>query len=150
MQEYDVQLTLQRALEKYHCLKPRLNTDNGSQFISKNFAEYLKLVGLHPVRTSVAYPHSNGKVEPAYRVGRRYHRTIHEECLATKFLINPDDARNQIAKFIEYYNAKRLYISLFYFTRGYFLNNRITEKLVERNIKLHLANKARYEVKNVC
>ncbi len=90
MQEYDVQITIQRALEKYPLAKPRLITDNGSQFISKDFAEYLKQAGLQHIRTSIAYPQSNGKIE-------RYHRTIHEECLMTKSLIDLDDARKQIA-----------------------------------------------------
>jgi transposase InsO family protein len=143
MQEYDVEITVQRALEKYPCVKPRLITDNGSQFISKDFAEYLKQAGLQHIRTSIAYPQSNGKIE-------RYHRTIHEECLMKKSLIDLDDARKQIANFIEYYNTKRLHSSLFYLTPDDFLNGRISEKLIERNTKLQLAKKARYEVKNVC
>ena len=143
MQEYDVEITVQRALEKYPCAKPRLITDNGSQFISKDFAEYLKQAGLQHIRTSIAYPQSNGKIE-------RYHRTIHEECLMRKSLIDLDDARKQIANFIEYYNTKRLHSSLFYLTPDDFLNGRITEKLDQRNTKLQLAKKARYEVKNVC
>jgi len=142
MQEYDVQLTVQRALEKYPLAKPRLITDNGSQFISKDFAEYLKLAGLQHIRTSIAYPQSNGKIE-------RYHRTIHEECLMRKSLIDLDDAREQITGFIEYYNTRRLHSSLFYLTPDDFLNDKITEKLEKRNIKLQLAKKARYEVKNV-
>ncbi len=142
MQEYDVEITVQRALEKYPCARPRLITDNGSQFISKDFAEYLKQAGLQHIRTSIAYPQSNGKIE-------RYHRTIHEECLMRKSLIDLDDARKQIAKFIEYYNTKRLHSSLFYLTPDDFLNGRITEKLDQRNTKLQLAKKARYEVKNV-
>jgi transposase InsO family protein len=142
MQEYDVQIIVQRALEKYPGVKPRLITDNGPQYISKDFAEYLKFVGLQHIRTSIAYPQSNGKIE-------RYHRTIHEECLATKSLINLDDARKQIAEYINHYNTTRLHSSLFYLTPDDFLNNRITEKLDERNIKLQLAKKARYEVKNV-
>ena len=142
MQEYDVEITVQRALEKYPWAKPRLITDNGSQFISKDFAEYLKQAGLQHIRTSIAYPQSNGKIE-------RYHRTIHEECLMKKSLIDLDDARKQIAEFIEYYNTKRLHSSLFYLTPEDFLNERITEKLDERNTKLQLAKKARYEVKNV-
>lgn len=142
MQEYDVQITLQRALEKYPSVKPRLITDNGSQYISKDFAEYLKFVGLQHIRTSIAYPQSNGKIE-------RYHRTIHQECLATKSLINLDDAIVQIDNFINYYNTKRLHSSLFYLTPDDFLNDRITEKLEARITKLKLAKKARYEVKNV-
>ena len=142
MQEYDVQITIQKALEKYPGVKPRLITDNGSQFISKDFAEYLKFAGLQHIRTSIAYPQSNGKIE-------RYHRTIHEECLMRKSLIDLDDARKQIDRFILYYNTKRLHSSLFYLTPDDFLNGRITEKLETRNIKLQLAKKARYEVKNV-
>ena len=142
MQVYDVQIVIQRTLEKYPGVKPRLITDNGSQYISKDFAEYLKLVGLQHIRTSIAYPQSNGKIE-------RYHRTIHEECLATKSLINLDDARKQVAQYIGHYNTKRLHSSLFYLTPDDFLNSRIFEKLEERNTKLLLAKKARYEVKNV-
>ena len=118
MQEFDVEITVQRALEKYHCVKPRLITDNGSQFIFKDFAEYLKQAGLQHIRTSIAYPQSNGKIE-------RYHRTIHEECLRTKSLIDLDDARKQ----------KRLHSSLFYLTSDDYLNGRITEKLDARNTK---------------
>lgn len=151
MQEYDIQITIQRALEKYPLARPRLITDNGSQFISKDFTEYLKQAGLQHIRTSIAYPQSNGKIE-------RYHRTIHEECLASKSLINLEDARKQIADYIDYYNTKRLHSSLFYLTPDDFLNNRITEKLELRNTKLQLAKKVRqengrqasYEVKNVC
>lgn len=46
MQEFDVQITLQRALEKYPGCKPGIISDNGSKFISKDFAEYLKQPGL--------------------------------------------------------------------------------------------------------
>jgi transposase InsO family protein len=142
MQEYDVQITLQKALEKYPFAKPRLITDNGFQFISKDFAEYLKLVGMQHIRTSIAYPQSNGKIE-------RYHRTIHQECLMTKSMIDLDDARKQISEFIDYYNTKRLHSSLFYLTPDDFLNDRITEKLDTRNVKLQLAKKTRYQVSNV-
>lgn len=140
MQEYDVQMTIQRALEKYPGVRPRLITDNGSQYISKDFTEYLRSVGLQHVRTSIAYPQSNGKIE-------RYHRTIHEECLAKKSLLNLEDARKQIADTINYYNTKRLHSSLFYLTPDDFLNNRITEKLTIRNTKLRLAQQVRYEVR---
>ncbi len=37
MNEYDVQLTIQKVKEKFPLAKPRIITDNGSQFISKEF-----------------------------------------------------------------------------------------------------------------
>jgi hypothetical protein len=72
-------------------------------------------------------------------------------------MINLDDSRNQIAKFIEQYNAKRLHSSLFYLTPDDFFYNRINEKLDVRNTKLLFAKKTRqenggqvrYDVKNV-
>lgn len=129
MQEYDIEITLQRAIEKYPGVKPRLISDNGSQFISKDFAEYLKFAGLQHVRTSIAYPQSNGKIE-------RFHRTIHDECLMKKSLIDLDDAKKQIAGYIEFYNTKRLHSSLFYLTPEDFLLGRIDKKLEARNKKL--------------
>lgn len=141
MQEFDVQFTLQSALEKYPTSKPRVITDNGSQFISRDFAEFIKQAGLLHIRTSVAYPQSNGKIE-------RYHRTVHEECLSTNSLIDLEDARKQIAEFVHYYNTKRLHSALFYLTPQDFLMNRIDEKINTRNVKLQSAKKVRYEVKN--
>jgi len=142
MQEFDVQITIQRALEKYPETKPRLISDNGSQYISKDFAEFIKHAGLQHIRTSVAYPQSNGKIE-------RYHRTINQECLRVKSLVDLNDARKQVAEFVEFYNSKRLHSSLFYLTPEDFLLNRIDEKINERNIKLQTAKINRYEVKNV-
>jgi len=142
MQEFDIEITIQRALEKYPLARPRLITDNGSQFISKDFAQYIKQVGLQHIRTSIAYPQSNGKIE-------RYHRTIHQECLMTTSLIDLD-ARKQIAEYIDYYNTKRLHSSLFYLTPDDFMNGRVDEKINLRNTKLQQAKKARYEVRNVC
>jgi len=142
MQEFDVQITIQRALEKYPETKPRLISDNGSQYISKDFAEFIKHAGLQHIRTSVAYPQSNGKIE-------RYHRTINRECLRVKSLVDLNDARKQVAEFVEFYNSKRLHSSLFYLTPEDFLLNRIDEKINERNIKLQTAKINRFEVKNV-
>ncbi len=140
MQQFDVQITLQRALEKYPGFKPRIISDNGPQFISKDFAEYLKLVGLQHIRTSVAYPQSNGKIE-------RYHRTIHQDCLMKTSLINLDDARKQISSYIDYYNTKRLHSSLFYLTPEDFLVDRVEEKLQIRERKLKEAKLKRIEVR---
>lgn len=142
MQEFDVQITIQRALEKYPGYKPRIISDNGSQYISKDFAEYIKLVGLQHVRTSVAYPQSNGKIE-------RYHRTIKEECLMKTSLINLNDARKQIASYVDYYNTKRLHSSLYYLTPEDFLLGRVEDKLNEREIKLKNARNNRIEVRYV-
>jgi putative transposase len=142
MQEFDVELTVQRALEKYPGIKPRLITDNGSQFISKDFSEYMRQVGLQQIRTSIAYPQSNGKIE-------RFHRTIHEECLQKNAMISLDDAKHQILKYIEYYNKKRLHSSLNYLTPEDYLLGRVDERLSARESKLEVAAKNRIQVRMV-
>lgn len=136
MQEYDVQITLQRALEKHPDACPRLISDNGKQFIARDFADFLREVGLQHVRTSIAYPQSNGKLE-------RYHRTISEECLRQKSFINLDDARRQIARYVEYYNTRRLHSSLYYLTPQEVFNGHMRERLQERDAKLERAAQQR-------
>jgi len=43
MQEFYVQLTIQKTIEKYPGVSPRVISDNGPQFISKDFAQYQKV-----------------------------------------------------------------------------------------------------------
>ena len=69
MEEIDVETILQRAREKFPGEHPRLITDNGPQFIAKDFKEFIRLAGMTHVRTSPYYPQSNGKLE-------RFHKTI--------------------------------------------------------------------------
>lgn len=140
MQEYDVEITIHKALEKFPDVKPRVISDNGSQFISKDFSEYLRFVGLQHIRTSIAYPQANGKIE-------RFHRTIHEECLRKSSMINLDDAKKQIFKYIEFYNKKRLHSALNYLTPEDYLFGRIDERLKERERKLEDAANNRYNVR---
>jgi transposase InsO family protein len=145
MQEFDVQLTLQRALERVPHASPRIITDNGSQFISKDFAEFLRARGLQHVRTSIAYPQSNGKLE-------RFHRTTHEECLRKSSFVDLEDARRIIAAFIEYYNTKRLHSALFFLTPEDVLLGRTKQRLQDREHKYERAREARRAVvrQSVC
>ena len=139
MLERDVEITLQRALEKFPGHKPRIISDNGTQFISRDFREYLSFVELKHVRTSVAYPQSNGKIE-------RFHRTVHQEHLMKTAMIDLDDARKKLNEYIEYYNNERLHSALFYLTPNDFLNNNIDHKIKEREMKLAIARRTRYIV----
>jgi putative transposase len=95
MKEEDVEIVLQRALEKYLGKKPKLITDNGSQYISKDFQMYLKEVGLQHIRTSPSYPQSNGKIE-------RFHKSLEQECVRTTSMINIEDARKQITDYVDH------------------------------------------------
>ncbi len=46
-----------------------LLSDNGAGYISQQFNEYLRLVGIRHITASPFHPQTNGKIE-------RYHRTI--------------------------------------------------------------------------
>jgi len=132
MTKYDAQLTIQRAKEKYPDEMPRIISDNGGQFISKDFQEFIKFLELTHIRTSVAYPQSNGKLE-------RFHRSIGIECLHTKSFISIEDAREIIANYIDYYNRTRLHSALFYLSPEDFLLGREKERVTQREQKLQQA-----------
>ncbi|HMQ68236.1 MAG TPA: integrase core domain-containing protein [Ignavibacteria bacterium] len=140
MEELDVEITVQKALEKFPRFAPRIISDNRTQFISKDFAIFLKTSELQHVRTSIAYPQANGKIE-------RFHRTINEEHLKKTSMINLEDARKQINDFVEVYNTKRLHSSLFYLTPNDFLNKTFQEKLDVRERKLQEARNNRIKIR---
>ena len=51
MKESDVEIILQRAREKFPDAKPRISSDNGPQFIAKDFKEFIKVSGMTHVKT---------------------------------------------------------------------------------------------------
>ena len=50
MTEADVEIILQRAREKYPNDRPRIISDNGSQFIARDFKEFIRVSGMSHVR----------------------------------------------------------------------------------------------------
>ena len=53
MRETDVEVILRRAKEKYLEAKPRIISDNGPQFIARDFKEFIRISGMTHVRTSL-------------------------------------------------------------------------------------------------
>ena len=139
MNQYDVQLTIQKAKEKYPSAKPRIITDNGSQFISKEFKQFIKSAEFIHVKISIGNPKANGKIE-------RYHRTISEECLRIKSPISFEDFKVYIEDYINFYNTQRLHASLNYLTPEDYLLGRKAERISDRELKLEKAelNRANY------
>lgn len=68
MKEADVEVVLQRAREAFPDARPRIISDNGPQFVAKDFKEFIRISGMTHVRTSPYYPQSNGKLEPTTAV----------------------------------------------------------------------------------
>src|SRR5262245_21597737 len=98
MEEIDVETILQRAREKFANERPRIITDNGPQFIAKDFKEFIRVAGMTHVRTSPYYPQSNGKLE-------RFHRPIKGDCIRPGTPLSLEDARRLVAEYVAYYDG---------------------------------------------
>jgi putative transposase len=107
MEQIDVETIIQRAREKFPGVTPRIISDNGPQFIAKDFKEFIRVAGMTHVRTSPYYPQSNGKLE-------RFHKTIKGECIRVKVPLSLDDARNIVTDYVTHYNDVRLHSAIGY------------------------------------
>lgn len=136
MTEADVEIILQRAREKFPDAKPRVISDNGPQFISKDFKEFIRISGMTHVKTSPYYPQSNGKLE-------RYHRTVKGTCIRVKTPLSLEDARDLVTDFVDHYNNKRLHSAIGYLTPKDKLQGRAEMILAERDAKLVAARECR-------
>lgn len=136
MTEADIALVLERAKEKFPGAKPQIISDNGPQFIAKDFKEYIRLSGMTHVRTSPYYPQSNGKLE-------RFNRTIKSECIRPNAPVSLEDAKRIITKFVDYYHTTRLHSAIGYVTPLDKLLGREQEIFAARDRKLEAARAAR-------
>ena len=136
MTETEVELVLERAKEKFPGAKPRIISDNGPQFIARDFKEFIRISGMTHVKTSPFYPQSNGKIE-------RWHQSIKRECIRPGVPLSLEDARRLVAGYIEYYNRVRLHSALGYVTPQDKLEGREKEIFAERDRKLEAARALR-------
>lgn len=136
MKENDVELIVQRALERFPGAKPQLISDNGPQFAAKDFKDFIRLAGMTHVRTSPYYPQSNGKQE-------RMQASVKRECIREKCPRTVDEARRWVEEYVEHYNTRRLHAATCYVTPKAMLEGRQREILAERDRKLEAARKQR-------
>lgn len=136
MTEADIECILQRARERYPQARPRIISDNGPQFVAKDFKEFIRLAGMTHVRTSPHYPQSNGKIE-------RWHKTLKADALRPAAPSNVEQARATVAAFVQHYNQVRLHSALGYITPQDFLDGRSESIWAERDRKLEAAREKR-------
>jgi transposase InsO family protein len=129
MTEADVEIILQRALEKHPQARPRIISDNGPQFIARDFKEFVRLAGLTHVRTSPYYPQSNGKIE-------RWHHSLKADCIRPGTPLDLDQARRLIHRYVEHYNTVRLHSAIGYITPHDKLLGKEKAIFAERDTKL--------------
>lgn len=136
MKEPEVETIVQRAREAYPGVTPRIITDNGPQFLARDFKEFIRLCGMTHVRTSPYYPQSNGKKE-------RWYKTLKTECLRPLIPLSLEDARRIVARWVLHYNTVRLHSALGYVTPRDKLDGREPEIFAARDYKLAQARERR-------
>lgn len=136
MKEAEVELILQRAKEKYPDARPKVISDNGPQFIARDFKDYIRLAGMTHVRTSPFYPQSNGKLE-------RFHKSIKGECIRPACPQTREEAQQHIDHYVKYYNTERLHSAIGYVTPQQMIEGQQQCIFSEREQKLEQARSAR-------
>jgi transposase InsO family protein len=136
MTEADVECILLRAREAFPDEHPRIISDNGPQFIAKDFKEFIRLTGMTHVRTSPYYPQSNGKIE-------RWHKTLKGDAVRPGQPATVEEARSLVGRYVEHYNTVRLHSAIGYITPANFLAGRAKEIFADRDHKLEAAREVR-------
>ena len=136
MTEADIEQVVQRGRERFPGVTPRIISDNGPQFIARDFKEFIRICGMTHVKTSPYYPQSNGKIE-------RFHRTIKGDCIRTETPLCLEDAQRVVARYVEHYNTVRLHSAIGYVTPLAKLQGRDQAILAERDRKLEAARERR-------
>jgi len=133
MEGVNAEILVMETKEQYpEAANPRIISDNGSQFISKDFEELLALLEFGHTLTSANHPQSNGKLE-------RFNRTLKSEHVRRSAYLDYQDACLRMAQWIAYYNCQRLHSAIWYLTPNDVFQNRTATRLAERKEKLHTA-----------
>lgn len=136
MKEADLEIVIERAKALFPTARPRIISDNGSQYVSHEFREFIAQSGMTHVRTSPYYPQSNGKIE-------RFHGTLKRECVRPKTPVGLQDARATVTRYIEHYNTVRLHSAIGYLAPVAVLEGRAQAIRQERAEKLEAARRRR-------
>jgi len=136
MREAAIEIVLQKARERYPDVRPRVISDNGPQFIAKDFKEFIRICGMTHVKTSPYYPQSNGKIE-------RWHQSLKRECIRPQTPLTLEDAKRAVGDYVAYYNEVRLHSAIGFVTPQTKLEGRERHIFDERDRKLEAAREQR-------
>jgi putative transposase len=136
MTEREIEVLMEGAKERFPEARPRIISDNGPQFVAKEFKNFIRISGMTHVRTSPYYPQSNGKIE-------RWNKSIKSECIRPGVPLSLADAEHLVAQYVTVYNEHRLHSSIGYVTPKDMMDGRQAEVLASRVRKLELARQQR-------
>ena len=134
-----VTMSVQQALESWTTRQegePAIVQDHGSQFLSAEWRTLIQAARVQDIRTRVAHPQSNGRVE-------RLHRTHREDGLAQDELTDYYQALDTLRAWERYYNYERPHSALHYLCPYDYYRGDPQARLQERAGKLAQAEEAR-------
>lgn len=139
--EAEIELILQRARERHPDATPRVISDNGPQFVAKDFKDFIRLSGMTHVRISPYYPQSNGKME-------RFNKTLKSEAIRVSQPETLAEARAVVQRFVDHYNGVRLHSAIDYIAPHDMLAGRRKAILDERDRRLEEARERRRHLRH--
>jgi putative transposase len=140
MEEAEIETIIQRARERFPEERPRIISDNGPQFVARDFKEFIRICGMTHVRTSPYYPQSNGKIE-------RWHRSVKSECIRPGVPLSLEDAVRLVTEYVRRYNEVRLHSAIGYVTPADKLAGREKAIFDGRDRKLEAARERRQKAR---
>ena len=132
MEADTVTMTVQEALDRLEYRiegEPRIVRDHGSQFISHEWRNFVEGAGITDIKTRIAHPESNGKLE-------RLHRTHREEGLTEESLKGYYTALDAMKRWDDYYNYKRPHSAIRYLVPADYYRGDPDDRIAERKEKL--------------
>ena len=126
----DVEETLMMALQKSGLEevrvrhRPRLLSDNGPAYLSKELKEFLKRKNIEHVRGAPYHPMTQGKIE-------RWHRSM-KNVVKLQNYYAPSELEKSIGEFVEYYNHERYHESIDNLTPADVYSGKSQEVLTKR------------------
>jgi transposase InsO family protein len=126
----DVEQNLKMALEKAGLEevrvrhRPRLLSDNGPAYLSKELAQFLKRKHMEHIRGAPYHPMAQGKIE-------RYHRSM-KNIVKLQNYYSPSELGQSIAEFVEHYNNQRYHEAIDNLTPADVYHGRSEEVLSKR------------------
>lgn len=133
-----VESFVQRVHDKYPSAKPKLITDNGCQFISRDFKALLHQVDIQHVRTRRNHPQTNGKIE-------RLNGTVKHEAIFPSSPQSFAEAVQVLHEFAYFYNYHRLHSGIKFLRPADMFFGRQNEVLTKRYERVKVARGFRIE-----
>ena len=115
--------------------RPRIQSDHGSGFIAREFAETLVQMGVGHTRNQPHTPTDNAEIE-------RYHRTVGEK-IDEHELEDVHPVRDVVAGILEEYNHRRFHSSLSFLRPVDYYRGNSEALLAERRRRLQVARELR-------